>query len=108
MTWFVINAHLCSQHIVQLLICAKHFLLCVTMPLRAGSGDETTCDLHVEVSIKKQCNMILKFIYMKQCHGFLHSWQDMEPVPCTDFLKVKSLDITYFKTAWDNKLVSHQ
>ena len=45
---------------------------------------------------------------MKQCHGFLHSWQDTQLVPCTDFLKMKSLDTTCFNTAWDNKLVSHQ
>ena len=45
---------------------------------------------------------------MEQCHRFLHSWQDTELVPCTDFLKMKSLDTTCFKIAWDNKLVSHQ
>ena len=39
---------------------------------------------------------------------FTHSWQNAEPVSCTDFLKMKSLDITYLKTAWDIKLVSHQ
>ena len=31
---------------------------------------------------------------MEQCHRFLHSWQDTEPVSCTDFLRMKSLDIT--------------
>ena len=44
---------------------------------------------------------------LERCHRFLYSWQDTEPVPCIDFLKVKSLDTTCFKTAWDNKLVSH-
>ena len=29
---------------------------------------------------------------MEQCHRFLHSWQDTELVPCTDFLKMKYLD----------------
>ena len=29
---------------------------------------------------------------MEQCHIFLHSWQDKELVPCTDFLKMKSMD----------------
>ena len=23
---------------------------------------------------------------MKQCHGFLHSWQDTELIPCTEYL----------------------
>ena len=45
---------------------------------------------------------------MEECHRFLHSWQDTEPVPCTNLLKMKSLDISFFKPAWDNKLVSHQ
>ena len=49
------------------------------------------------------------FWYMEQCHRFLHPWQDTEPVPCTDFLKMKYLDFTCFKTTWDkNKLVSYQ
>ena len=33
---------------------------------------------------------------IKQCHRLL--W-DTEPVPCTDFLRMKSLDTTCFKTA---------
>ena len=44
-----------------------------------------------------QCNMTWKIFDMEQCHRFLHSWQDTEPVPCTDFLKMKSLDTTCFK-----------
>ena len=28
---------------------------------------------------------------MEQCHSFLHSWQNTESVPCTDFLKRKSI-----------------
>ena len=24
----------------------------------------------------------------EQCHRFLHSWQDTELVPCTDFMKM--------------------
>ena len=41
-------------------------------------------------------------------YRFLHSWQDTEPVLCTDFLEMKSLETTCFKTAWDNKLILHQ
>ena len=44
----------------------------------------------------------------EQCHRLHHSRQDTEPVPYTDLLKMKSLDTTCSKTAWDNKLVSHQ
>ena len=47
-------------------------------------------------------------ILMKQCHWFLCFWQDKELVPCTDFLRVKSLDTTCFKTAWGIKLILHQ
>ena len=49
----------------------------------------------------------MKKLDMDQCHRFIHSWKDTEPVPCTVFLKMKSLDTTYFKTAGDeaNKLV---
>ena len=45
---------------------------------------------------------------MEQCHRFLHSWQYIEPVPCVDFLKMKSLDTTCFKTSGDDKLVLYQ
>ena len=31
----------------------------------------------------------MKTFDMEQCHRFLHSWQDTEPVPCTDFLRMK-------------------
>ena len=41
---------------------------------------------------------------MEQYHRSLHSWQHADPAPCVDFLKMKSLDITCFKTALD-KLV---
>ena len=34
--------------------------------------------------------MTWKIFDMEQCHRFLHSWQVIEPVPCTDFLKMKS------------------
>ena len=35
----------------------------------------------------------MKIFDMEQCHRFLHSWQDAEPVPCADYgLKMKSLD----------------
>ena len=33
---------------------------------------------------------------------FFISRQDPGPVPCTDFVKMKYLDTTCFKTAWDN------
>ena len=26
----------------------------------------------------------MKCFDMEQCHRFLHSWQDTEPVPCTE------------------------
>ena len=38
----------------------------------------------------------MKKSYMKQCHRFL---QDTELVPHTEFLRMKSLDTTCFKTA---------
>ena len=44
-------------------------------------------------------------IWNTECHRFLYSWQNTELVPCT---KMKSLDTTCFKTAWDNKLVLYQ
>ena len=37
----------------------------------------------------------MKNFDMEQSHRFLYSWQDAEPVPCTDFLKMKSLDTIY-------------
>ena len=45
---------------------------------------------------------------MRQCHRFLHSWQDTEPVICADFLRMKFLDVTSSnQTVWDSKLVSY-
>ena len=67
-----------------------------------------TCHPHIEVFFLKVMWHDMKNFDMEQCHRFLHCWQDTESVPCTEFLKMKSLDTTCFKTAWDNKLVSHQ
>ena len=67
---------------------------------------QSGCDPHM--------THILKFLFkvmqndMKQCHRFLCSWQDTELVSCTDFLKMKFLNTTDFKTAWGIKLVSDQ
>ena len=63
-----------------------------------------TCDPQVEVFSLKVANVrntTWKIFDMEQCHRFLHFWQDTELVPSTDFLNMKSLDTTCFKTAWD-------
>ena len=36
---------------------------------------------------------------VKQCHRFLQG-TELQLVPCAEFLRMKSLDIAYFKTAW--------
>ena len=69
-----------------------------------------TCDPHVEVAILFKSNvrnMTWKIFNVEKCHRFLYSWQDIEPVLCTDFLKVKSLDSTCFKTDCFLKNMSH-
>ena len=42
--------------------------------------------------------IIWKIFDMEQCHRYLHSWQNTKSFPCTDFLKMKSLDTTCFKS----------
>ena len=44
------------------------------------------CDPHAKVFFLK---VIQSDMEMKQCHRFLHSWQDTELVPCTHFLRMK-------------------
>ena len=77
--------------------------------------EQCGCDPHMIQLWPTFWSIVFKVMYhdmknvdMEQCHRFLHSWQHTELVPCVDFLKMKSLDITCFKTAWDNKLLSHQ
>ena len=45
MTWFVINAHLCGNRIVQLLICAKLFYCVSPDPCGRGLGMRRHCPL---------------------------------------------------------------
>ena len=56
--------------------------------------------LHQSVSKPPGNNFNTKIlIWNSVIDFFILAWQDTEPVPCTDFLKMKSLDSTCFKTA---------
>ena len=78
--------------------------------------EQSRCDPHITHLwptcwnfLFKVANITWQIFDMEQCHRFLHSWQDTELIPCTNFLKIKSLDTTCFKTACNkNKLFSHQ